>query len=180
MPCICSRGHGCITCLDDRLDLELWPNLKPQANPPQWYLCSKAFNRSHTWYHVFFFSLSLSRYRKYHTHRDTHKSRYVYVYIYMYMSVYVRTYVYTFVCTYVCMYACMYVCMYGTPRRKLPAHMSSHSLPGIAGISHTQANAADYQRLFYCAPPGGKWCGLPPCSGPPGNALQESCGELEL
>ena len=135
-------------------------------------------------------SLSLSRYRKYHTHRGhthTHKNICVYIYIYIYVSVYVRTYVYTYVCMYVCMYVvccmlyvCMYVCMYGTPRRKLPAHMSSHSLPGIAGVSHTQANAADYQRLFYCAPPGGKWCGLPPCSGPPGNALHESCGELEL
>mmetsp|Transcript_2876 Transcript_2876/g.6516 ORF Transcript_2876/g.6516 Transcript_2876/m.6516 type:complete len:563 (+) Transcript_2876:71-1759(+) len=39
------------------------------------------------------------------------------------------------------------------------------NMESIAGVSHTQANAADYQRLFYCAPPGGKWCGLPPCSG---------------
>ena len=47
-------------------------------------------------------------------------------------------------------------------------------LPGIAGVSHTQANAADYQRLFYCAPPGGKWCGLPPCSGPRYNATAKT------
>ena len=39
-------------------------------------------------------------------------------------------------------------------------------------MSHTQANAEDYQRLFYCAPPGGKWCGLPPCSGPAYSGLR--------
>ena len=39
------------------------------------------------------------------------------------------------------------------------------NMESIAGVSHTQANEADYQRLFFCAPPGGKWCGLPPCAG---------------
>mmetsp|Transcript_35700 Transcript_35700/g.66491 ORF Transcript_35700/g.66491 Transcript_35700/m.66491 type:complete len:564 (-) Transcript_35700:263-1954(-) len=39
------------------------------------------------------------------------------------------------------------------------------NMESIAGVSHTVANLADYQRLFHCAPPGGKWCGLPPCSG---------------
>jgi len=36
---------------------------------------------------------------------------------------------------------------------------------GIAGVPIGQGNAADYQRLYWCAPPGGKFCGLPPCGG---------------
>mmetsp|Transcript_78290 Transcript_78290/g.123212 ORF Transcript_78290/g.123212 Transcript_78290/m.123212 type:complete len:550 (+) Transcript_78290:87-1736(+) len=35
----------------------------------------------------------------------------------------------------------------------------------IAGVPIGSGNVADYQRLYWCAPPGGKYCGLPPCSG---------------
>ena len=40
------------------------------------------------------------------------------------------------------------------------------NMMAISGVSHEQANLADYQRLYYCAPPGSeKFCGLPPCGG---------------
>ena len=40
------------------------------------------------------------------------------------------------------------------------------NMPEIAGVKHDQASVADFQRLYYCAPPGkDKFCGLPPCSG---------------
>lgn len=34
----------------------------------------------------------------------------------------------------------------------------------ITGKSHLEANLADFQRLYFCSPPGGKSCGLPPCN----------------
>ncbi|CAK9108272.1 unnamed protein product [Durusdinium trenchii] len=40
------------------------------------------------------------------------------------------------------------------------------NMPNIAGVKHDQATLADFQRLYYCAPPGkDKFCGLPPCTG---------------
>ena len=40
------------------------------------------------------------------------------------------------------------------------------NMPQIAGVKHSEATVADFQRLYYCAPPGKeKFCGLPPCAG---------------
>ncbi|CAJ1352793.1 unnamed protein product [Effrenium voratum] len=40
------------------------------------------------------------------------------------------------------------------------------NMPSIAGVDHEQATLQDFQRLYYCAPPGAKnFCGLPPCTG---------------
>ncbi|CAE7752761.1 Acp5 [Symbiodinium sp. CCMP2592] len=39
------------------------------------------------------------------------------------------------------------------------------SMPTIAGVSHEQGNLQDFQRLYYCSPPGDSFCGLPPCTG---------------
>eukprot|EP00930_Biecheleria_cincta_P096998 TRINITY_DN88755_c0_g1_i1.p1 TRINITY_DN88755_c0_g1~~TRINITY_DN88755_c0_g1_i1.p1 ORF type:complete len:695 (+),score=100.33 TRINITY_DN88755_c0_g1_i1:129-2087(+) len=58
----------------------------------------------------------------------------------------------------------------------------------ITGVEHTQATQDDFQRLFYCAPPGGKGCGLPPCqcskppcdscfAGAPPPVLREVCNQ---
>jgi len=33
----------------------------------------------------------------------------------------------------------------------------------IAGVNYKQASRDDFQRLYYCSPPGGKACGAPPC-----------------
>eukprot|EP00416_Gambierdiscus_australes_P039003 CAMPEP_0171100536 /NCGR_PEP_ID=MMETSP0766_2-20121228/53010_1 /TAXON_ID=439317 /ORGANISM="Gambierdiscus australes, Strain CAWD 149" /LENGTH=580 /DNA_ID=CAMNT_0011560381 /DNA_START=53 /DNA_END=1795 /DNA_ORIENTATION=- len=33
----------------------------------------------------------------------------------------------------------------------------------ITGMDHQHGTLDDYQRLFFCSPPGGKACGLPPC-----------------
>ncbi|CAE8589806.1 unnamed protein product [Polarella glacialis] len=35
---------------------------------------------------------------------------------------------------------------------------------GIAGVSYQDASQEDFQRLYYCHPPGGFACGLPPCT----------------
>ena len=41
-----------------------------------------------------------------------------------------------------------------------------YNMPSIAGVKYGQGTLADFQRLYYCAPPGkDKFCGLPPCSG---------------
>lgn len=34
----------------------------------------------------------------------------------------------------------------------------------IAGVDYRSASREDFQRLYFCAPPGGKTCGTPPCS----------------
>ena len=41
----------------------------------------------------------------------------------------------------------------------------------IAGVSFHHASVGDWQKLYFCAPPGGKQCGTPPCqcSNPPCN-----------
>lgn len=40
------------------------------------------------------------------------------------------------------------------------------NMPTIAGVTYGQGTVADFQRLYYCAPPGkDKFCGLPPCTG---------------
>merc|ERR1719382_895657 len=37
-------------------------------------------------------------------------------------------------------------------------------MQSISGVNYKgQATQDDYQRLYYCAPPGGKQCGVPPC-----------------
>eukprot|EP00405_Crypthecodinium_cohnii_P036244 CAMPEP_0206548644 /NCGR_PEP_ID=MMETSP0325_2-20121206/14001_1 /ASSEMBLY_ACC=CAM_ASM_000347 /TAXON_ID=2866 /ORGANISM="Crypthecodinium cohnii, Strain Seligo" /LENGTH=658 /DNA_ID=CAMNT_0054048153 /DNA_START=100 /DNA_END=2077 /DNA_ORIENTATION=- len=36
-------------------------------------------------------------------------------------------------------------------------------MPNIAGVDYMSATADDFQRLYYCSPPGGKSCGAPPC-----------------
>mmetsp|Transcript_10147 Transcript_10147/g.18907 ORF Transcript_10147/g.18907 Transcript_10147/m.18907 type:complete len:622 (-) Transcript_10147:20-1885(-) len=38
-------------------------------------------------------------------------------------------------------------------------------LPSIAGVSAEQANLQDFQRLYFCAPPGDSFCRMPPCTG---------------
>jgi len=44
-------------------------------------------------------------------------------------------------------------------------------MPSVCGVDRTQANENDFHRLYFCAPPGGKQCGKPPCqcSKPPCN-----------
>lgn len=45
------------------------------------------------------------------------------------------------------------------------------NMMSISGVDYKQATVNDFQRLFFCAPPGGNACGLPPCtcSKPPCN-----------
>ena len=39
-------------------------------------------------------------------------------------------------------------------------------MPSIAGVKYSEGTLADFQRLYYCAPPGkDKFCGVPPCTG---------------
>ena len=41
-----------------------------------------------------------------------------------------------------------------------------YNMPSIAGVKYAEASVADFQRLYYCAPPGkDKFCGVPPCTG---------------
>ena len=41
-----------------------------------------------------------------------------------------------------------------------------YNMPSIAGVKYGEATLADFQRLYYCAPPGkDKFCGVPPCTG---------------
>ena len=62
-------------------------------------------------------------------------------------------------------------------------------MESIAGVSYKRASLEDWQKLYFCAPPGGKQCGTPPCKcskppcdkcivGPaaPPQAAFESCG----
>eukprot|EP00931_Biecheleriopsis_adriatica_P074191 TRINITY_DN4830_c1_g1_i1.p1 TRINITY_DN4830_c1_g1~~TRINITY_DN4830_c1_g1_i1.p1 ORF type:complete len:553 (+),score=100.02 TRINITY_DN4830_c1_g1_i1:133-1791(+) len=37
-------------------------------------------------------------------------------------------------------------------------------MKAIAGVSYADASLEDWQKLYFCAPPGGKQCGSPPCS----------------
>jgi len=48
---------------------------------------------------------------------------------------------------------------------KWDPHASSWfaQMQDITGVGHEQASQDDFQRLYYCAPPGGKACGSPPC-----------------
>ena len=44
-------------------------------------------------------------------------------------------------------------------------------MQAIAGVDYKSASRDDWQKLYFCAPPGGKQCGTPPCkcSNPPCN-----------
>lgn len=37
------------------------------------------------------------------------------------------------------------------------------SMEQVAGVKYTEASSGDWQRLYFCDPPGGKKCGTPPC-----------------
>jgi hypothetical protein len=37
-------------------------------------------------------------------------------------------------------------------------------MPAITGVDYEQGSEGDFQRLYFCSPPGGKACGLAPCS----------------
>ncbi|CAE7569408.1 ACP5 [Symbiodinium sp. CCMP2592] len=39
------------------------------------------------------------------------------------------------------------------------------NMPSITGVNHEQGTLQDFQRLYYCSPPGDSFCGLPPCTG---------------
>eukprot|EP00931_Biecheleriopsis_adriatica_P073790 TRINITY_DN4800_c0_g1_i1.p1 TRINITY_DN4800_c0_g1~~TRINITY_DN4800_c0_g1_i1.p1 ORF type:complete len:598 (-),score=106.45 TRINITY_DN4800_c0_g1_i1:131-1774(-) len=61
-------------------------------------------------------------------------------------------------------------------------------MQAISGVDYKRASLGDWQKLYFCAPPGGKQCGAPPCecSKPPCNvcfggdasaASRKGCGD---
>jgi len=43
------------------------------------------------------------------------------------------------------------------------AHTWFEQMKEISGVDYKEATLEDFQRLYYCSPPGGKACGTPPC-----------------